>query len=214
MLSYELLKNHAGLCLTGDYQTLKALHEVIHDVNERSPIIRNKEGSFLGLAYDIRKAHEGQRVKLRAPDGYPEIGPRFGVQMLWPVILWQSRVLRKSLAYMDSDKDLQAHTYALEAVIECALKADFGEEIGSRAIYEWDRLDPDDDEDVTVLTRGGVFCSWTKAKRRAGIVGMLASFSHLYPALYPIWLRNGAKSLVPPDEYAQWEGAEWPDPKW
>lgn len=32
------------------------LHEVVHEVNDRSPIVINKEGSFLGLAYDVRKA--------------------------------------------------------------------------------------------------------------------------------------------------------------
>lgn len=90
MLSYQLLKNHAGLMLTGDYQTLKALHQVIRDVNDRSPFIKRKEsGWFLGLAYDIRKAHEGQRAKMPSPKDYPEIGPRFGVEILWPVILGQ-----------------------------------------------------------------------------------------------------------------------------
>jgi len=216
MLSYQLLKNHAGLALTGDYQTLKALHQVIHDVNDRSPLIKRKDsGWFLGLAYDIRKAHEGQRIKLRPPEGYPEVGPRFGVEILWPVILWQSRLLRESLAYMDSDKDMQAHTYALEAIIEFALKADFGEEVGSRAIYEWNRLDPKGDEsEAAVETRGGMFCAWTKAKRKAGIVGMIASFSYLYSAFYPVWVRNGDKNLVSPDEYEQWKGTEWPEPRW
>lgn len=216
MLSYKLLKNHAGLILTGDYQTLKALHQVIHEVNDRSPIIKHKDsGFFLGLAYDVRKAHEGQRVKLASPEGYPEIGPRFGAEILWPVILWQSRVLRESLAYMDSDKEMQAHAYALEAVIEYALKADFGEEVGAQAIYEWSRLDPDgDSSDAVLRTRGGVFSSWTKAKRKAGIVGMIASFSPMYKSFYPIWVRNGDKHLVPPAEFEQWAEAEWPDPKW
>lgn len=40
MLSYRLLKNHAGILLIGDYTSLYLLHEVIHDVNERSPLGR------------------------------------------------------------------------------------------------------------------------------------------------------------------------------
>lgn len=52
MLSYALLKNHAGLLLTGDYWSLHALHEMVHDINEHSPLVKNKEGAFLGLAYD------------------------------------------------------------------------------------------------------------------------------------------------------------------
>lgn len=50
MLSHGLLKNHAGILLIGDYTSLTWLHEVIHDVNERSPIVKDKDGPFLGLA--------------------------------------------------------------------------------------------------------------------------------------------------------------------
>ena len=126
MLHYERLRNHAGILLVGDYETLKALHEVIHDVNERSPIVRDKEGVFLGLAYDVRKAFERQRRVLEAPEDRPEAGLRFGVEILWPVLLVQTRMLRSSLAFIDTDKWTQAFAYGLEAVIESALKADFG----------------------------------------------------------------------------------------
>lgn len=215
MLTYTLLKNHAGVLLTGDYQTLKSLHEVIHDVNERSPLVKNKEGSFLGLAYDLRKAYEGQRRTLKTPEGYPEIGPRFGVEVLWPVLLWQSRALRTSMAFIDTTKHMQAHAYALEAVIEAALRDDFGGDIGANVIAEWERIDPAHPYSEEVLgSRGAVFCSWTKAKRKSGIVGLVASFSPMYSALYPIWVRNGVTNLVPLEEYARWEDAEWPDPKW
>lgn len=61
VLSFYLLKNHAGIMLIGDYTSLRWLHEVVHDVNERSPLVRDKEGLFLGLAYDVRKAYEQQR---------------------------------------------------------------------------------------------------------------------------------------------------------
>ena len=50
LLSYRLLKNHAGILLIGDYTSLSWLHEVVHDVNERSPLVRDKEGMFLSLA--------------------------------------------------------------------------------------------------------------------------------------------------------------------
>lgn len=53
MLNYRLLKNHAGLMLTGSYETLNALRDVVVDINERSPLVRDKEGSFLALAYDL-----------------------------------------------------------------------------------------------------------------------------------------------------------------
>ncbi|MBC2774995.1 hypothetical protein H6M51_19225 [Rhizobium sp. AQ_MP] len=67
MLSYSLLKNHAGILLVGDHTSLTWLHEVVHEVNDRSPVIIDKEGSFLGLAYDVRKALERQREIIEPP---------------------------------------------------------------------------------------------------------------------------------------------------
>lgn len=49
MLSYGLLKNHAGILLVGDYTSLTWLHEVIHDVNERSPIVKGRLISWVGV---------------------------------------------------------------------------------------------------------------------------------------------------------------------
>ena len=166
MLSYRLLKNHAGILLIGDYSSLRWLHEVVHDVNERSPIIKDKEGWFLGLAYDVRKAYEKQREILLPPEHFDEIGTRYGVQILWPVLLLQERMLRVSLGYLDHSRKHQAITYALEAVIEEALKEDFGP-LGQSAIEHWQRLDPIFPDGYDPLdSRGAIFCSWTKAKRK------------------------------------------------
>ena len=215
MLTYQLLKNHAGLLLAGDYQSLRSLRDIVVDVNNRSPIIRDKEGSFLGLAYDLRKAYEGQRKVVEPPEGYPEIGPRFGVEIVWPALLWQCRALRASMAFINTSKHMQAHAYALEAVIEDGLREDFGADIGDSIIAEFERLDPaSPGSEDALITRGAVFCSWTKAQRKKGVVGLVGSFSPMYSALYPIWLRNGATGLVPPEEYEKWADSEWPDPKW
>jgi hypothetical protein len=215
VLTYKLLKNHAGVLLTGDYETLRALHEIVHAVNERSPLLQEKEGPFLGLAYDLRKAYEGQRQKLRAPEGYPEIGPRFGVEILWPVLLWQSRMLRASMAFIPTNRQMHAQTYALEAVIEAALVDDFGAEVGNSVIGHWERVDPaHPHSELSLASRGAVFSSWSKACRKAGIVGCIASMDPMYEVFYQAWTRDGVTGLVSPQEYAQWDTAEWPDPKW
>lgn len=44
MLSHLITKNHAGVTLTGDYRSLHALHQMVHDINERSPLVKDKEG--------------------------------------------------------------------------------------------------------------------------------------------------------------------------
>ncbi len=86
MLTCELLKNHAGVALISDYKSLQNFYEVLHEVNEKSVLVKDKEGSLLGLAYDLRKAIEKQRRIYKPPADTPEIGPRFGVEILWPVI--------------------------------------------------------------------------------------------------------------------------------
>ena len=111
------MKRKAGIAIFGDYLTLRAIHDIVHDVNEKSPVIANKDGAFLGLAYDIRKAYEGMRETSSENKHYPEIGPRFGVKVVWPVLLYQVAMLRASLAFIPSTNKHQAATYMLEDVM-------------------------------------------------------------------------------------------------
>lgn len=214
MLSYSLLKNHAGILLIGDYSSLTWLHEVVYDVNDRSPIVIDKEGSFLGLAYDVRKAFERQREIIPPPKHYEEIGVRYGVQILWPVLMLQQRLLRQSLAFLNHTAKTQAITYGLEAVIEEALREDFGAQAG-HIIDLWQRLDPAQSEVFDMMnSRGGIFCSWTKAQRKAGFAQLLLSFDPMYDRFYPMRSKDGERNLISPSEFAAWENAEWPDPRW
>ena len=59
------------------------------------------------------------------PEHSEEIGIRYGVRILWPVLLLQHRMLRSSLAYLNHTAKTQAIAYALEAIIEEALLEDF-----------------------------------------------------------------------------------------
>lgn len=214
MLSYSLLKNHAGILLIGDHTSLTWLHEVIHDVNDRSPLVIDKEGSFLGLAYDVRKAFERQREVIQPPKHFEEVGVRYGVQILWPVLMLQHRMLRLSLAFLSHTAKTQSITYALEAVIEDALREDFSAQ-AERIIGLWQRLDPAQPEVFDMInSRGGIFCSWTKAQRKAGFAQLLSSFDPMYDRFYPMRSKNGEKNLISPAEFAAWDNAEWPDPRW
>lgn len=205
MLSYSLLKNHAGILLVGDYTSLTWLHEVVHDVNERSPIVKDKEGSFLGLAYDVRKAYERQREVIQPPKHIEEIGVRYGVQILWPVLMLQQRLLRQSLAFLNHTAKTQTIAYALEAVIEDALREDFGAQAG-HIIDLWQRLDPAQSEVFDMIdSRGAIFCSWTKAQRKAGFAQLLSSFDPMYDRFYAMRLENGEKNLISPTEFAGWK---------
>lgn len=214
MLSYRLLKNNAGIMLIGDYTTLRSLHTVIHDVNERSPLVIDKEGLFLSWAYDIRKAYEQQREVLDPPEGFEEIGIRYGVKQLWPVILMQQRMMRTSLGYFDHSKEHQALSYAVEGVLEDAIHENFG--ANARAIIDrWQWINFANPKLFNLLYgRAGLFCSWTKSERRKRFLNLLESFDLLYETTHRYRFRSGEKGLPSPGEFEIWQGLEWPDPKW
>jgi hypothetical protein len=213
VLAYQLLNNHDGLLLIGDYASLRELHEVVHDINDRSPLIREEDGEFLGLAYDVRKAYEQQREILQPPEGYEEIGVRYGVQILWPVLLVQQRMLRVSLGYLDHSRRHQAITYALEAVIEAGLREDFGAQ-GQTMVDQWLRLDPTPDIFDRLNSRGAMFCSWSKAERERRFASLLLSFDPMYEHYSSRPNGQRATESVSPRELEQWKGVDWPDPCW
>lgn len=214
MYSYELLKNHAGILLCGDYLSLQSLREVVHEVNEKSVLINDKEGVFLGLAYDVRKACEQQRQVLKPPKHSEEIGVRYGVEILWPVLLVQCRMLRASLAGFDSTKRHQAVTYALEDTIERAIDEAFG--AGAKLAKErWYLIDPSHPfAEQKLMSRGAQFSIWTGTQRKAGLAGLLASLDPMYPAIYQHLVDGGEAGLVAPAELDALTDVEWPDPKW
>jgi hypothetical protein len=126
-LIIDWLKNHAGLLLIADYASLHELHEIVHDVNERSPSILQEDGpSFLGLAYDACKAYERQRKILRPPDGHEGIGVCYGVDIALASTPRAAAYAARSPGYLDHSRRYQAITYAREGVIEAGLREDFG----------------------------------------------------------------------------------------
>lgn len=206
MLDFISLKNHAGIELVGDYDSLRKLHQVIHEVNEASPLVDKTEGAFLGLAYDVRKAYEGKREVHQPPEQFKEMGPRYGVKILWPVILWQSRVLRESLAYMSHGSLQQAIAYALEAVIEQALVDDFHEQAPA-LISAWKDMQITQNSEMEMEARSGLFSTWNKEMRKDGLIDLLLSFNPMY---------GWSHQLLDKTTIEAWKGPDirWPDPKW
>lgn len=226
MLSYRLLKNHAGMLLIGDYATLNALYDVVGDINEHSSLIADKEGTFLGLAYDLRKAYSGQREIIEPPEAMSKIGVRYGVAILWPILLLQVRMLRCALGFFDSTKLHQAFAFALEAIVEQALQEDFGNKAPTIMAF-WMRIDPGHPwPDKKLDSRCAQFCLWSKKERFDGFIGLLASLDPLYDLLYQQWTRQDEKvikladrhfsrhHLVSPEDLDALDGTEWADPKW
>ncbi|AXK68111.1 hypothetical protein CFB84_37170 [Burkholderia aenigmatica] len=123
-------------------------------------------------------------------------------------------MLRASLAFFDSTKLQQGMTFLLEDIMEAALRADFGPQAES-IIEQWRRIDPRHEwAEEKIYGRTAQFCAWTRAQRKNGLSGLLSSLDPMYPAFYPIWVRNGVANLVSPEILDTFDGAEWDDPKW
>ena len=122
MLRYELTPNNAGFVLWGDAEALDELHQLIHFIVDESPMVEVKDGFMLSLAYDIRKAREGCRKVQQYQHEVNDTYKLYGVELLWPLVLIQSAILRHSIGYMLTDKNQLSVMYAFEYLIEIALK--------------------------------------------------------------------------------------------
>jgi hypothetical protein len=199
-VQFELLKSHEGLIVLGASDDFRAAHEIIHDVNERSPIIQDKEGIFLGLAYDFRKAFEGQRI-FRKPKGgdSPQTG-LVGFEILWPTLLIQCRMLRVALGYMDSGKHHQALAYALETIIETALQEDFAG-VTRQILSAYERLDPAHPY-LTAKAESRIehWYRWSAKEREQGFVELLESLDPGFESMYK-YQASSAPDRMSPDEW-------------
>ena len=135
MLEFKLTRHHAGLVLWGDYAALERAHGLVHRVVEESPVIDDKEGFVLGLAYDLRKAFEGQRSKAFRSDPDGSRCRIYGVEILWPVILVQVGLLRQAMGFIVTNRLDQSIMFELEHVVETAVRA--AEPGRADEILEW-----------------------------------------------------------------------------
>ena len=173
MLTYRLLDDCEGLMLIGDHSTLSLLREVALDVDRRTPLLQNKDdGTPLSvLAYDARKAYEHKREVIPPPEEFPQMGTLCGVEIIWPALLAQQRLLRLSLAYIDHGKHHQAIAYALEAVVEDGLKEAYGED-AQDILHQVNCMLPNELDGL--LEGNERFLGWDEPQRRRHLIDLLA----------------------------------------
>ncbi|MGH3626533.1 MAG: DUF6904 family protein [Sciscionella sp.] len=216
MLTFDLIGKCAGIVLCNDYLSLRQMHRIVHDANERSDTIRDKEGFLLTLAYDLRKAYEGQRSTAGPDHAPPESGPRFGVEILWPTFLIQVRLLREALAFMVHTKEHQAVVFELEFLAEQAIEAEFKDK-AAEIKREWESLAGNHRfMEATGETRVAQFAAWNEKQRRDGLAGLLTSMNSMYAVIYPHWLQTGVskkRHLIAPEDFEVWKEREFPDPQ-
>lgn len=214
MLEFELTKKNAGIVLWGDTWALHAVHDLVHKINEASPIIKNKEGYMLGLAYDVRKAFEGMRrkdVRVRFEDKCPI----YGVEIMWPVLIAQVGLLRASMGFVPTGRLDQAIMFELEHLVETAATSAFSDN-ADQIMYEMNRIGSAQDHAETVLdSRSQYFISLAPKERLKQFPMLLASFDPMYSYVAEIWAQNGVKNVIPVSAFEQFSSSsEWPHFQW
>ncbi|CAM2198531.1 transposase (plasmid) [Paraburkholderia kururiensis] len=214
MLQFDLTKRHAGIVLWGDTWSLRAVHDLVHKVNEESPVVQNKEGFLLGLAYDVRKAYEGQREKA-VREYFEDRCPIYGVQILWPVVIAQVALLRAGMAFIPTDRMDQSVMYELEHLVDRAVRE--ATPAGADEILEqMKRLGEAHAHVETVIdSRCGYFVSLPPKQRVTQLAMLLASLDSMYGFRVELARRNGAEGVISLDSFEPYAaGAEWPDFQW
>lgn len=95
--------------------------------------------------------------------------------------------------------------------------AAIGTELRMTTLHEtaYPRLKPDPTakelQEIYTPTEAERLCV---AERRRRFAPLLASFDRMYESIYAFRAGRGEHGLLSPEELAQWENKEWPDPRW
>lgn len=213
MLQYKLTKYHAGIELWGDYTSLEALHEFIHSVVDESCYIENKEGFVLSLAYDLRKAYEGQRNKGYRDHFGKDRCTIYGVEVLWPILLLQVSVLRHAMSFIPTNKREQSLMFELEYIVESALR-DAIPITADALIRRMSSIGSDLYSHIEMIldSRCLYFIELPPKQRLIQLPRVMESFSYCYDIIFK-GIIGKKDELIPPDAFANTE-KEWPDFKW
>lgn len=203
----EPAKRNGGFVLWGSDADFRALHSFVMGVSEHSSVL-DAEGLTIALAYDLRKAYEGQREIDRKQIGNDTL-TLYGVEQVWPTFITQVALLRTGLGYCPSSKEQQGNMYLLEHFMDQAVRATFpaqAEDILDSA----QRLVGTAESGIAPLlgSRVSYFLSSTATKRRNELYLLLSSLHPYYKRHHDIWVTRGVKGLIDPKEF---ETRSWDD---
>lgn len=198
-----LIDGHAGVVLIMDQRTSERLYALLHRAADYPGEFT--ERLLLPLAYDLRKAREPRAGT--ASERPPERPATVTVRALWPMLLFQLKLLRTTCAYIAITPseavlldNLEAATF--DAVHEAYDTREEAEDL-IEAWYELgvDPLSESFEEDA--LARAAWFIKASAAQRRETLVHLVESLHTLYNYAEQ---KEGRPSLR---EFERWRG-QWP----
>tara|TARA_R110001583_G_scaffold177643_2_gene333281 strand:- start:12533 stop:13159 length:627 start_codon:yes stop_codon:yes gene_type:complete len=117
MLAGEKTEHLAGLTIWGDAWDLRTACEVIHEIGGEDDFI-------VSLAYDLRHAHQGDRLQDQAIL-FDDQKAVYGEQVLWPAFALQVASLRHQAGFLRTTAQQQSMLYNFEFVLETTLMRAF-----------------------------------------------------------------------------------------
>jgi len=116
MLYATPTKRGTGLQLFGHRDDLENLHETLHFLCGGAEGEIDRHEHALSLAYEIRKAFEGQREQIDS-----EYGTMFGTRLTWPHVIFYTSYFRQLAGFRSTNKEHQSNLARLEYCVESAL---------------------------------------------------------------------------------------------
>lgn len=116
MLYATPTKKGTGMELFGHRDDLENLHETLHFLCGESEGELDRNEHALSLAYEIRKAFEGQREQRNS-----EYGELFGTRLTWPHVIFYTSYFRQLAGYRSTNKEHLSNLARLEHCVESAL---------------------------------------------------------------------------------------------
>ncbi len=186
-------KGSGGRHALGDAHDLTALHEFIHRVCDDHGPLRPGVGEYvLGLAYDVRKAKEGARLRRQVADPAGGKTAVYGVEVVWVPLLLQAAILRG-------------------AAVGEALAEGFGAVEAGLIPGAANRLRGVDWEGATARadTRAAYFLPGNgKAFRKRSLLPVLRSLDGMHERLHEMGLAVPGPRAIAPGEFQALVGAE------
>lgn len=125
----------AGIAVFGDDNDLSDLHQTVHQIVARCPVVEVHKEFMSEFALELRKAKEGRRETYNAGSRGDQPLVYSGFKMLWPKYLTQLALLRWCAGFSPTSRGMQANLYRLEAAAEESLFA--ADPIIGRLAMEW-----------------------------------------------------------------------------
>ncbi len=213
MLIAAPTRKGTGLALFGHSDDLENLHETIHFLCGGSESASDQHEHALSVAYELRKAFEGQREVRRT-----ESGKLYGAQFVWPYIIFYVSYFRQLAANRATTKEHQSNLARLEFCLESAL-VEYDPRVGVEVVSLYPTVGdatPDflashiSDITYSFLYEGGT--GKMRFRRLPALVRSMAQSSSEYRAYAAMLECEARKRGCSPHQLH--DSREWPDFEW